>query len=66
MKDFINPLQVFVGETCLEAENHNASLNKHYIIIAQTFNDHPSGVIPRVEWQSIENKIRGIFRVPSV
>ena len=39
MKDFIKLPKVFIGETCSEAEKRNASLNKHHITTAQTFND---------------------------
>ena len=45
MKYFIKLPKGFIGETCSEAENHNAGLNKHHITTAQTFDD-PSAVIP--------------------
>ena len=40
-------ISAFSEKTCLEAQIHNRSLNKHYIPVAQTFDD-PSGVIPSV------------------
>ena len=39
----------YCTSTCSEPENHNTSLNKHYITTAETFSG-PSGVIPRAKW----------------
>ena len=50
-KNFIKLPYVFIGETCSKTENHNAGLNKHHIITAQTFND-PSCVVSRPKGNS--------------
>ena len=48
MKDLIKlPVEVFTGETCSEAKNHNASVDEHYIATAQIFDD-PSSVTPKL------------------